>query len=51
MDQVTQQNAAMVEESSGATQASSQETQQLNAALARFTIAQAQSFANHARAS
>jgi methyl-accepting chemotaxis protein len=51
MDQVTQQNAAMVEESSAATHALSQETQQLNAALARFRVADSGSLARHARAS
>jgi methyl-accepting chemotaxis protein len=51
MDQVTQQNAAMVEESSAATHALSQETQQLNAALARFRVASSGSLARHARAS
>jgi len=51
MDQVTQQNAAMVEESSAATHALSQETQQLNAALARFRVADSGSLVRHARAS
>jgi len=51
MDQVTQQNAAMVEESSAATHALSQETQQLNAALAGFRVADSGSLARHARAS
>jgi len=41
MDQVTQQNAAMVEQSTASTQTLAQETEALNQSVARFKISEA----------